>query len=142
MVEQNQERHMPVYGSADEVYTYVGGAFREAAAQPEIAAQFAAVGSTLCMHCTDPDAAITIRLADPVEVITGDDGESAEIHLYLKADDADRFLRGTLNIPMAMVKRQVRASGPIDAVLKLVPATKPLIPIYERLTASRPAAAT
>lgn len=131
---------MPVFSSADEVYEYVGGVFREAATHPDVAPKLASVGATLQLHYSDPEAQITVRMSDPIEVVTGETSEKADVHLYMRADDADAFWRGKYSIPMGLAKGHVRAKGPVNKILKLVPATKPMFPIYERLTADRPGA--
>ena len=38
-------------------------------------------------------------------------------------------------------KGQVKAKGPVNKILKIVPLTKPLFPIYKDLTADKDAAA-
>jgi putative sterol carrier protein len=128
---------MPVFNTADEVYEFIGGLFRRAAQHPEVAPKLAAVGATLQLHYSDPDAQITVKMAQPIEVITGETTEDADVHLYMRSDDADKFWRGKYNIPMGMAKGQVQATGPVNKILKLVPATKPMFPIYEELTADR-----
>lgn len=131
---------MPVFNDEDEVYEFIGGVFREAAKHPQVAPKLAAVGATLQLHYSDPEAQITVKMTEPIEVFTGETSETADVHLYMRSDDADRFWRGKYNIPMGMAKGQVRAKGPVNKILKLVPATKPMFPIYEELTAGRPSA--
>lgn len=126
---------MPVFNDAEEIYQYVGGAFRAAAEHPEVAPELARVSATLQLHYTDPEAQITVKMRDPIEVIVGQTEERADIHLYMRADDADKFWRGEYSIPMGIAKGHVQSKGPVSKILKLVPATKPMFPIYEELTA-------
>ncbi len=128
---------MPIFNNADEVYEYVGGVFREAASHPDVGPKLMNVGAVLQLHYSDPDAQITVKMSDPIEVTTGESSGPADIHLYMRADDADAFWRGKYSIPMGLAKGQVRAKGPVNKILKLVPATKPMFPIYEALTAGR-----
>lgn len=128
---------MAVFSSADEVYEFIGGVFREAAQHPDVAAELAQVGATLQLHYTDPDAQITVKMAEPIEVTTGETSAPVDIHLYMRSDDADAFWRGRYSIPMGMAKGHVSARGPVNKILKLVPATKQMVPIYEQLTAGR-----
>jgi putative sterol carrier protein len=128
---------MSIFSSADEVYEYVGGVFREAATHPEVGPKLAGVGAVLQLHYTDPEAQITVKMSDPIEVTTGETSATADIHLYMRSDDADAFWRGKYSIPMGLAKGHVRAKGPVNKILKLVPATKPMFPIYEELTAGR-----
>lgn len=128
---------MPVFSSADEVYEFIGGVFRLAARTPHVACELAQVDATLQMHYSDPDAQITVKMAESIEVTTGETSDPVDIHLYMRSDDADAFWRGRYSIPMGMAKGHVRAQGPVNKILKLVPATKPMFPIYEQLTAGR-----
>lgn len=132
---------MPVFSNADEVYACIGEVFRRAAEHPEVGPKLAAVGATLQLHYSEPQAQITVRMREPIEVITGETTEPVDVHLFMRSDDADKFWRGQYNIPMGMAKGHVKAKGPVNKILKLVPATKPMFPIYEQLVAGRPAAA-
>jgi hypothetical protein len=60
----------------------------------------------------------------------------------MRADDAHRFWRGEYNLAVGLAKGQVKAKGPVNKILKLVPLTKPLFPIYKELTAKKDAAVT
>ncbi len=134
---------MGYFENADEVNTYIGGVFRAAAEHPTQGPKLAAAGITMQLHYTDPDCELTVRFHEPrLETIEGPCDVPADIHLYMRADDADRFWRGDYNLAVGLAKGQVKAKGPVSKILKLVPLTKPLFPIYRELTAEKDASVT
>ncbi len=66
---------------ADEVYEYIGGAFRKAGEDEQVGPKLRAANIMLQVHYTDPDASLTIKFTDPYEVIEGGDDPSADIHM-------------------------------------------------------------
>jgi hypothetical protein len=133
---------MAYFADDSEVYRYIGGIFREAAEHPEVGRKLRAAGITLQLHLTDPDAQLTVRFADPIEVDDGDTQLSPDVHLSMPADIADRYWRGDYNLAVGLAKGHVKSKGPVNKILKLVPLTKPLFPIYDRLIAQKDATAS
>ena len=134
---------MGYFANAEEVYTYIGGVFREAADHETQGPKMAAAGITMALHYTDPECDLTVRFHEPrLEIVEGAGDGPVDIHLYMRADDAHRFWRGEYNLAVGLAKGQVKAKGPVNKILKLVPLTKPLFPIYKELTATKDAAMT
>ena len=63
----------------------------------------------------------------------------ADVKLYMPADIGDKFWRGEYNLGVGLAKGQVKAKGPVNKILKLVPLTKPLFPIYREIVAEKDA---
>lgn len=123
---------MSVFKDETEVYTYIGGIFEEALADPEVGQKFAASGVILRVKYSDPDSVLTVDMPGK-KVHYGEDarnGPKPVIEMSMKADTAHRFWLGNVNITAAMAKGQVKAKGPIPKILKLVPLTKILFPRY------------
>ncbi len=57
---------------------------------------------------------------------TAADNADADVKLYMTADIGDKFWRGEYNLGVGLAKGQVKAKGPVNKILKLVPLTKPL----------------
>jgi hypothetical protein len=55
----------------------------------------------------------------------------------MRADTADKFWRGKYNLAVGLAKGEVKAKGPVNKILKLVPLTKPLFPVYRELIAQK-----
>jgi putative sterol carrier protein len=128
---------MPFFNDASDVYEYVGGVFRAAAAHPEVGPQLAAAGITMQVYYTDPDASLTVRMHDPMTVEDGGDDPGADIVLRMPSDIADRYWRGEYNLAVGLAKGKVKARGPVNKLLKLVPLTKPLFPMYREMVATK-----
>lgn len=130
---------MSFFRDADEVYQYVGGVFRAAAEHPEVGPQLAAAGITMQVYYSDPESSLTVRMHEPMTVEDGGDDESADIVLRMPADIADRYWRGEYNLAVGLAKGKVKARGPVNKLLRLVPLTKPLFPMYREMIASKDA---
>jgi hypothetical protein len=59
----------------------------------------------------------------------------------MPADIADKYWRGEYNLAVGLAKGQVKAKGPVNKILKLVPLTKPLFPMYRELVSEKDPAA-
>jgi len=129
---------MSYFSDADEVYKYVGGVFRAAAEHDEIGPKMAAADVNLQIYYSDPESSLTIRFQEPkLEVQEGGDDPDADIKLFMPADIADKYWRGEYNLAVGLAKGQVKAKGPVNKILKLVPLTKPLFPMYKDLVAEK-----
>jgi len=133
---------MPYFTDADEAYAYLGGVFRKSN-ETEVGAKLAAADIDLQIYYIDPEAKVLVKMhGDAVEVVDGGENEDADVKLYMPADIGDKFWRGEYNLAVGLAKGQVKAKGPVNKILKLVPLTKPLFPIYRDLVAEKDAAVT
>lgn len=130
---------MAFSSNAEEVYKYVGGVFR-AANDSEVGPKLKAADIDLQIYYTDPDATMTVRLREPaIEVVDGGDNPDADVKLYMPGDIGNKFWRGDYNLGVGLAKGQVKAKGSVNKILKLVPPTKPLFPLYRDLVAEKDA---
>jgi putative sterol carrier protein len=132
---------MAYFSDEQEVYQYLGGVFRLADEQPEVGPKLRAANITLQLNYSDPAASLTVRFQDPVEVIDGGQDEDADVKLSMPADIANKYWRGEYNLAVGLAKGQVKAKGPVNKILKLVPITKPLFPVYKGLVEEKDQAA-
>ena len=97
--------------------------------------------STLRLEYSDPAATLTVRMVEPtIEVIEGDTDVTPDVRMSMSADTADKYWRGEYNVAVGLAKGQVKAKGPVTTILKMVPLTKPLFPVYRELVAEKEAA--
>jgi putative sterol carrier protein len=130
---------MTYYNNAEEIYKYLGGVFR-AANDTEVGPKLKAADIDLQVYYTGPDAVMTVRLREPaIEVVDGGDNPDADVKLYMPADIGNKFWRGEYNLGVGLAKGQVKAKGPVNKILRLVPLTKPLFPLYRALVAEKDA---
>jgi putative sterol carrier protein len=133
---------MSYFESAEEVYKYVGGVFRAAADHPEVGPVMASADVVLQLYYTDPDAKLTVRFKEPkLEVNEDSDDPGADVKMTMSSDLANKYWRGEYNVAIGLAKGQVKAKGPVNKILKLLPVTKPLFPMYKDLVAEKDGAA-
>jgi hypothetical protein len=125
---------MAYFKDESEVYKYIGGVFRLAAEHPEAGPKLRAANIVMQVNYSDPAASLTIKFQDPVEVIDGGQDDSADVRLSMPADIAHQYWRGDYNLAVGLAKGAVKAKGPVNKILRLVPLTKPLFPMYRELT--------
>ncbi|MBB3749649.1 putative sterol carrier protein [Mycolicibacterium sp. BK634] len=124
-----------------ELDTYIGGVFREAGEHPESGPKLKAANIVMRVIYTDPDCEMTMAFRDDYQVISGPTDVKADVTLLMRGDTADQFWRGDYNLAIGLAKGQVKAKGPVNKILKLVPLTKPLFPMYRSKIAEKDAAA-
>ena len=125
---------MAHFASAEEVYEYIGGVFRKAGDDPTGGPKLRAANITMQVNYTDPASSLTVKFREPYEVIDGGNDPSADVTMTMPADIAHKYWRGEYNFAVGLAKGQVKAKGPINKILKLVPITKPLFPMYKEMT--------
>lgn len=133
---------MSYFADSDEVYEYIGGVFKLADGTPGVGQTLRGADLTLRLNYHQPDATITVIMKEPgVRVITGDTDIVPDVTMALSSDHANEYWRGEFNVAVGLAKGQVKAKGPVSKILKLVPATKPLFPMYREMVAQKDAVA-
>ncbi len=128
---------MPFFADAEECLKYTGGVFR-AATENEVGPKLATADIDLQIYYTDPECSLLIKMhGDNIEVEEGTDKEDADVKLFMPADIADKYWRGEYNLAVGLAKGHVKAKGPVNKILKLVPLTKPLFPMYRDMIAEK-----
>jgi putative sterol carrier protein len=123
------------FKDAQEVYDTIGELFTELAADDELAPKFRQANTIVQYRHSDPDSTITVRLKEdePTDVDFGETEMEPEVVMSMEADTAHRFWLGQVNVTTALARGQIKASGPVAKILKLVPLTKPAFPRYKAL---------
>jgi len=127
------------FKDAQEVYDTIGKLFTELAADDELAPKFRQANTIVQYQHSDPDSTITVRLREdePTDVEFGETEMEPEVVMSMEADTAHRFWLGQVNVTTALARGQIKASGPVAKILKLVPLTKPAYPRYKALLESQ-----
>jgi putative sterol carrier protein len=131
---------MSYFANADEVDKYIGEMFRMAGDHPEVGEKMRAANIVMRVEYSDPECVVTVGFQDPMRVQSGESDMTPDITLVMRADTADKFWRGDYNLAVGLAKGQVKAKGPVNKILKLVPLTKPLFPVYRDLVKDKDAA--
>jgi putative sterol carrier protein len=123
------------FSDAQEVYDTIGKLFVNLAADEELGPKFRKANTIVQYAHRDPDATITVQLKEdePAEVDFGETEMEPEVVMSMEADTAHRFWLGQVNVTVALARGQIKASGPVAKILKLVPLTKPVFPRYKAL---------
>jgi SCP-2 sterol transfer family protein len=123
------------FSDAQEVYDTIGKLFEQLAQDDELAADFRKANTILQHDYRDPDSTITMRLSEdqPADIDFGETEMEPEVVMSMDADTAHRFWLGQVNVTVALARGQIKASGPVAKILKLVPLTKPAFPRYKAL---------
>jgi hypothetical protein len=130
---------VPYFKDAQEVYDTVGKLFAELSEDDEIAARFRRANTILQHDYRNPDATITQRLkeGEPADIDFGETEMEPEVVLSMEADTAHRFWLGRVNVQVALSNGEIKATGPVAKILKLVPDTKSVYPRYKELLESQ-----
>ena len=128
---------MPFFRDRDEVYKYLAGMF-EQAKSTDSGPKMAAADIDLQIYYSEPESRMLVTMhGDNIDVHPGAENDDADVKLYMPADIGDRYWRGEYNLAVGLAKGQVKAKGPVNKILKLVPLTKPLFPMYREKVAKK-----
>jgi putative sterol carrier protein len=124
-----------VFKDDQEVYQYIGKLFQELANDDELGPRFRKADTIVQYQYSNPESQITVKMKD------GQDGQvdlgatdlQPEIVMTMDADTAHKFWLGKVNVTMALARGQMKAKGPVAKILKLVPLTKPIFPLYRQM---------
>ena len=124
---------MAYFKDAQEVYDTIGRLFLELAADDELGPKFRKANTVVRYEHRDAESPLTVRLEEdqPADVDFGDSEMEPEVVMSMEADTAHRFWLGRVNVPVALSRGEIKASGPVAKILKLVPLTKPVFPRYK-----------
>lgn len=126
---------MAVFKDADEVYATIGKLLEGIVTDEELGPKFRKANTIVRYEYRDPDAVMTVRLQEgqPSDVDLGPSDLEAEVTMSMAADTAHRFWLGRVNVTVALARGEIKASGPVAKILKLVPLAKPIFPRYKAL---------
>src|SRR5436190_12763502 len=133
-----QEDQMSYFKDDAEVYKYLGGVFRVANDVEGVGSNLRAADIVLRLDYSNPTSSITVVLKEPaIEVIEGDSDLDPDVRMSMSADHGNQFWRGEYNVAVGLAKGQVKAKGLVTKILKLIPAAKPVFPIYRDLVGEK-----
>lgn len=123
---------MATFQDAQEVYDVLGTFLDEITKDPDLRPRFVSANTSFMVNQTDPECQILVDCTtDPPRVVNAPSGETAEIQLFMTADDGHKFWLGKLNAPIALARKQLKVQGPLSKLMKLLPAVQPAFPRYK-----------
>jgi putative sterol carrier protein len=125
---------MPYFKDADEVYAFIGKLFEDLTVDPELSPKFRKANTIVQYRYRNPESVITVRMREDEEpkVDLGETDMDPEVVMTMEADTAHRFWLGKVNVTVALARGQMKAKGPVNKILKLVPLVKPVFPRYRK----------
>lgn len=127
---------MAVFQSAEEVYTCIGGLFEKGARDPGMGTKVRESKLVIRFEYDDPASALTIDARNPApegqyfRVVRGDTDLNPDVLMTMKADIAHQFWLGKVNLTAALTRGQMKAKGPIQSIMRLLPAIRPAFDLY------------
>jgi hypothetical protein len=129
-----------IFQNSEQFYDCIGALMERAKVDPEIGPKIAKSNIVIRFIYSDPDAITTVNAkgtpSQPgvyVDVYQGESSMKADIVMSMKADIAHHFWLGKVNLVSALAKGDIKATGPIPKILKLLPAVTPLYKQYPEL---------
>ena len=122
---------MPVFETAEELYTCIGGLFERMKCQAEVQEELASLKLTVRFTYTEPEASITLVAHDGEGIVHyGECDEKPDVELAMTGDIAHHFWLGEINVMSAITKRQIVPTGSLSKIMALTPLIKAGIQIY------------
>lgn len=122
---------MPVFETADALYTCIGGLFERMESQMQVQQVIASLKLTVRFTYTEPEASITLVAHSGESIIYyGECNEHPDVELAMTGDIAHHFWMGEINVMGAITKRQIVPTGSLSKIMALTPLIKAGIQIY------------
>jgi len=123
------------FEDANDVYGTLGKLFELLAEDEELGPKFRRANAVVQYRYRDPEATVTVVLkeSEPVRVEFGNSEIAPDVEMGMEADTAHRFWLGRVDVTTALARGEIKASGPVAKILKLVPLTKPVFPRYKAM---------
>ncbi|RKU14455.1 hypothetical protein C6502_01140 [Candidatus Poribacteria bacterium] len=122
---------MPIFETAEELYTCIGGLFERMKSQTQVQEELASLKLTVRFTYTEPEASITLIAHNGGGVIHyGECNEKPDVELAMTGDVAHHFWMGEVNVMGAITKRQIVPTGSLSKIMALTSLIKAGIKIY------------
>ncbi len=134
---------MPVFATDRELYDTIGTLFKWGSEDPELGPKIREGNLVIRFVYHHPESEITVDARNepaPGSYFTvhlGPVDLKPDVTMEMEADVAHTFWFGKLNLLTALARGQMRAAGPIQSILKLLPAIKPAYKKYPEIARER-----
>lgn len=124
---------MATFSSQREAEEVLGDFMNHIATDPELRPKFVEAATSFRANYADPDVVVSmVTTQDPPVIKVGEEAkaEQVDVDMFMSSDDGHKFWLGELNIPMAMARKKIKIEGPVQVLLKLLPAMQPAFGMY------------
>lgn len=127
-----------IYKSEQDIYEIVGETFQRLMEIPKLVNNVVAAKLVLQLNYTNPAGRLTIDARqDPPQIIFGQTDTKPTISMTASIDVAHAYYAGDLNLGLAVTTGKVRAAGPMNKLMKLLPLLKPIHQTYREVLAEK-----
>ncbi len=122
---------MPVFETADQLYTCIGGLFERMKSHPETQAVLKKLELTVRFTYTEPAGSMTLVAHNGESSISYDEcHQKPDVELAMTGDVAHHFWMGGMDVMGAITKRQIVPIGSLSKMMMLAPLIKAGIKLY------------
>ncbi|HEY9786178.1 MAG TPA: SCP2 sterol-binding domain-containing protein [Candidatus Obscuribacterales bacterium] len=121
-----------MFSSTDELQAVMERLWKDISHDPSMSRSLLSSKLIVRFNFTEPDGQLMLDGSDGEElkVYVGQCSIAPDVEMDMKADVADEFWRGELNVPVALMQGRIKTTGPVHKALALIPAVKPAFSIY------------
>lgn len=132
---------MAIFGTAQQLYDHFLPYMEQLVKDPAVGPKFVGANTSFRVNYSDPDAVMLLDATqEPAVNKVGDEARaaSAEVDLFMSADDSHKFWMGDLNLPLALARKKVAIKGPVTKLLGMLPAITPAFGKYREYIKDNP----
>ena len=117
---------MAIFGTPDQLYSYISELFEEIATLPEAKEALKSLALNVQFNYSAPDCQMTLTAANGEYTIAHGicDDTSPDVELTMTGDVAYKFWTGELNVMGAITTRQIGVIGSLGKMMRLAPLIK------------------
>ena len=122
---------MPVFETADQLYTCIGGLFEQMKSHPETQEVLKKLELTVKFTYTEPAGSMTLFAHNgESSIYYGECHQKPDVDLAMTGDVAHHFWLGEINVMGAITRRQIVPIGSLSKMMMLAPLIKAAIRLY------------
>lgn len=120
---------MSVFKDTQQMYELLEDLWKYCVFEQGLADKMRDYGVSFKFILNDPDGYLYV---DPENVLTGNEAkkQDAVINMEMSGDSVHQFWLRQLKLPVALATKKIKSKGPVNKVLKMLPAFKPVHEAY------------
>jgi hypothetical protein len=125
---------MPVFRDTQHMYEILGQLFTKLLEDEVVSKKFNEENINVQFVINDPDGEIWLLHGDEKPSLAlGETDAEPHVVMWLSGDDCHNFWLQKLKLPVALAKRKVKAKGPMNKILGMLPLLKPAYEAYPKI---------
>ncbi len=126
---------MAVFKDAEELYLCIADMMDYCSKDEKIGPKIKESNLVIRFIYEDPASRITVDAKNDAQkgyfnIFRGENPLQADVTMEMSADIAHQFWLGKVNLMSALTRGEMRAQGPIPAIMRMLPIIKPAFAIY------------